>query len=58
MSGDGEIVKGQCSWPARAPREAVDTWEGEGQIKGKEGRLNITGLLIAERLEVMPGVLV
>lgn len=57
MSGDGEIVKRQCSWPARAPREAVDTWEG-GQIKGKEGRLNITGLLIVERLEVMPGVLV
>lgn len=57
MSGDGEIVKRQCSWPARAPREAVDTWE-RGQIKGKEGRLNITGLLIVERLEVMPGVLV
>jgi len=30
MSGDGEIVKGQCSWPARAPREAVETWEGCG----------------------------
>lgn len=57
MSGDGEIVKRQCSWPARAPREAVDTWE-RGQIKGKEGRLNITGLLIVERLEVMPGILV
>ena len=59
MSGDGEIVKGQCSWPARAPREAVETWEGEGQqIKKKEGRINIIWLLIVERFKMMPGVLV
>lgn len=35
----------------KSPIEAVDTWEGEGQIKGKEGRLNITGLLMDERLK-------
>lgn len=35
MSGDGEIAKDNVSWP-QEPHEAVDTWEGEGQIKGKK----------------------